>query len=142
MTKSVIPRSFTTAIHKFLRPGVAGMAALLVVTGCANPTPEAPSSLSAADRIAPDINITCSEFNKLSPDKQKKATDRLLRHYDQASKLSSDYADAREDSANNQKKLSGDIELGDPSLLTLAQHTCEIPANQDVRLLTAMGFAG
>ena len=141
MPNSVIPRVVTT-IHNFLRPGVAGMAALLVLSGCGNPSTEAPSSLSAAARIAPDINITCAAFNKLSPNNQKKATDRLLRNYKEASELSSDYADAREHSAINQKKLSGDLQLGDPSLLTLARHTCEIPANQDVRLLPAMGFAG
>ena len=112
MLNRATPHSLTRALRAFLLPGIA---ALLVFTGCSEPTTEAPDSLTAADRIAPEINITCAEFNKLGAEDQKEATDRLLRHYDEATELASAYADARQDSANNQKNLTGDLQLGDPS---------------------------
>ena len=109
-------------------------ACALALTGCAQP------DQNASHTPPPAVNITCARFTSLSPADQKTATDKLLRSYQEASALASDQAKARRD-FHLEGKPSDRVEMESPSFLNLARHTCALPRNRDVRLLTAMGFS-
>ena len=115
-------------------------ACALALTGCAQPDQNASHTPSPADSVPTDVNITCARFTSLSPADQIPATDKLLRSYQEASALASDQAKARRD-FHLEGKPSDRVEMESPSFLNLARHTCALPRNRDVRLLTAMGFS-
>ena len=115
-------------------------ACALALSGCAQPDQNADRSTSPADSVPTDINITCARFTSLSPAEQKTAADKLLRSYQDASSLASDQARARRD-FHLTEKPTDTVEMESPSFLNLARHTCALPRNRDVRLLTAMGFS-
>lgn len=118
----------------------------LTLAGCGQPEDDATRTTSATDQVPTSINITCKDFNAMSDAEQKTATDKLLHSYQEASNLASDQAQARRDLhlAEENGKGTGagqPVEMESPSFLNLARHTCELPRNRDVRLLSAMGFS-
>lgn len=115
-------------------------ACALALAGCAQPDQNASRTPSPADSVPTNVNITCARFTSLSTADQKTAADKLLRSYHEASALASDQAKARRD-FHLDGKLSDRVEMESPSFLNLARHTCALPRNRDVRLLTAMGFS-